>query len=167
MRLQLGRVDRWPRWVKGLLPLWVTFLLWWSVSWLFAWSHVIPHPASAARQSGESLVIALGSYLAWKYLIIVLLALHLLNSYIYFGKHPFWKYVDGTGRRLLLPLQKIPLRVGKADFTPVVGIALVFLFADCIQNGLKLFPRIGENGHPLPPVIDIPGLADIYRWLSL
>jgi len=22
--------------------------------------------------------------------------LHLLNSYIYFGKHPFWKYINAT-----------------------------------------------------------------------
>jgi len=67
----------------------------------------------------------------------------------------------------LRPLGKIPLRAGRADFAPVVGIALVFLFSECIQNGIKLFPRAGENGHPLPPLIDIPGLVDIYRWLSL
>jgi uncharacterized protein YggT (Ycf19 family) len=115
---------------------------------------------------GESLVIALGSYLVWKFLIAALLVLHLLNSYIYFGKHPSWNYVNATAKQLLRPLKKIPLRVEKADFAPIVGIALVFLFAYCAQNGIKLFPRVGDNGHLLPPWIDIPGLADIFRCLA-
>jgi uncharacterized protein YggT (Ycf19 family) len=68
----------------------------------------------------------------------VLLTLYLLNSYIYFGNHPFWNYVDATGRAVLNPLKKIPLRIGKADFTPVVGIALVFFIAELAGRGLRL-----------------------------
>jgi uncharacterized protein YggT (Ycf19 family) len=166
VKMQLGEMDGWPRWVKFLLPLLVIALVWGLASWPFAWLH--PKPAmSAARRIEESLVIALGSYLVWKFLIAALLALHLLNSYIYFGKNPFWSYVNATAKQLLRPLEKIPLRAGRADFAPVAGIALVFLLAGCVQDGIKLFPRTGENGNSLPPLINIPGLADIYSWLSL
>jgi uncharacterized protein YggT (Ycf19 family) len=80
----------------------------------------------------------LGSYLCWKYVIGALLVLHLLNSYIYFGKHPLWPYVNAGARTLLSPLRAMPLRAGKVDFAPVVGIALVFLVAELAGRGLVL-----------------------------
>ena len=163
VRVQLGVVDAWPRKLKLPLPLAASVPLWWLASWLLVWLHVIPPPSSAARRVEMALLIGLGSYLVWKFLIGALLTLYLLNSYIYFGKHPFWNYVNATGRTLLLPLKKIPLRLGRVDFAPVVGIALVFLCAYCIQNGIKLFPSAAGQGKPW---IDIPGLVDVYGWLS-
>ena len=137
VKMQLGAIDGWPRWIKLFLPLAVVALVWGLASWPFAWLHPkLAMPAS--RRVGESLVIALGSYLVWKYLIAALLALHLLNSYIYFGKNPFWNYVNATAKQSLRPLEKIPLRAGKADFAPVVGIALVFLLAE-VAGRLLIF----------------------------
>ena len=136
VKMQLGKIDDWPRWIKFLLPLPVITLIWWLASWLFAWMRIIPPPVSAAHRIEESLVIALGSYLVWKFLIAALLALHLLNSYIYFGKHPFWNYVNATAKQLLRPLEKIPLRAGRVDFAPVAGIALVFLLAELTSRAL-------------------------------
>ena len=142
VKMQLGEIDGWPRGMKFLLPLVVTGLFWGLASWPFAWLH--PKPAmSAAYRIEEALVIGLESYLVWKFAIGALLALHLLGSYIYFGKHPFWKYVDATAETLLKPLGKIPLRAGKADFAPVVGIALAFLFAELAGRGLAwLYARL-------------------------
>jgi uncharacterized protein YggT (Ycf19 family) len=136
VKMQLGEIDGWPRWIKFLLPLPVIALLWWLASWVLAWLHIIPPPVSPPRQIAAALVIALGSYLVWKFLIAALLALHLLNSYIYFGKNPFWSYVNATANQLLRPLEKIPLRAGKADFAPVAGIALVFLLAGLAGRAL-------------------------------
>ena len=118
-----------------------------------------------AHRIEQSLLIGLGSYLAWKYVVGALLTLHLLNSYIYFGRHPFWNYANATAQTLLQPLRRVPLRAGKVDFAPILGIALVFLLANCAQNGIKLFPRGGENGEPLGHLIDIPGLTEIYSRL--
>jgi hypothetical protein len=142
VKMQLGKIDGWPRWIKFFLPLIVTALFWGLASGPFARLH--PKPAmSAAHRVEEALVIGLGSYLAWKFLIGALLVLHLLGSYIYFGKHPFWKYVDATAETLLKPLGEIPLRAGKADFAPVVGIALAFLFAELAGRGLVwLYARL-------------------------
>jgi len=138
VRMPLGGIDRWARGVKFLLPLIVTATFWWLASWLLAWLQVIPEPVSPAHRIEESLVIGLSSYLAWKYLAGALLVLHLLNSYIYFGKHPFWGYVNAGAQTLLSPLRALPLRVGKADFAPVVGIVLVFLAAELAGRGLVL-----------------------------
>ncbi len=137
VKMQLGKTDGWPRWIKFLLPLAVIALVWGLASWPFAWLH--PKPAmSGAHRVEESLIIALGSYLVWKFLIAALLALHLLNSYIYFGKNPFWDYVNATAKQLLRPLEKIPLRAGRADFAPVVGTALVFLLAGLAGRALVI-----------------------------
>jgi uncharacterized protein YggT (Ycf19 family) len=138
VRMPLGEMDRWPRWVKFLLPLVVTAVFWWLASWLLVRFQVIPEPVSAAHRLEESLIIGLGSYLLWKYIAGALLALHLLNSYIYFGKHPFWGYVNAEAQTLLTPLHALPLRVGRVNFAPVVGIVLVFLVAGLAGHGLEL-----------------------------
>ena len=96
----------------------------------------MPRPVSTTHRIEQSLLIGLGSYLVWKFLIGALLALHLLNNYVYLGRHPFWKYVNATARTLLQPLRRVPLRAGRVDFAPVVGIALVFLLAGLAERGL-------------------------------
>ena len=142
VRMQLGGIDSWPFWAKIISPLAVTALVWGLASWPFAWSHPKPDMAMVHRIE-ESLVIGLGSYLAWKYLAGALLVLHLLNTYIYFGKHPFWNYINATAQTLLSPLRKIPLRAGKMDFAPVVGIVIVFFAAELSERGLVwLYTRL-------------------------
>ena len=134
VKIPLGRVDEWPAWAKILLPFIATTVLWWSLSWPLDWMQHLP--VSPALRCEQSLVIGLGSYLVWKFPAGALLALHLLNSYIYFGKHPFWKYAGVTAQKLLRPLKPVPLRLGKVDFAPVAGIAIVFLAAEGIGRGL-------------------------------
>ncbi len=136
VRMQLGPIDHWSRGVKSFLPLVLMALLWWLASWVLAWLAIVPQPVSAAHRIEESLVIGLASYLAWKYVAGALLVLYLLNSYIYFGRHPFWNYVAAEAQTLLRPLHRLPLRAGKVDFTPVVGMALVFLIAELAERGL-------------------------------
>ena len=136
VRIQLGGIDCWPRWTKLFLPLTVMAVMWWVASWVLTWMDILPHPVSAAHRIEESLVIGLGSYLSWKYIAGALLVLHLLNSYIYFGKHPFWSYVNAEAQTLLRPLRVVPLRAGKVDFAPIVEIVLVFLIAELAERGL-------------------------------
>lgn len=143
VRIQLGFVDGWARATKLLLPFFAVAILWWPASWLFGWLDIFPEPISAAHRIEEAVVIGLGSYLLWKFLIIALLILYLLNSYIYFGKHPFWNYVEVTAQKLLQPLKMIPLRIGKVDFAPIVGIVLYFFLAQLFGLLLaKLYARL-------------------------
>ena len=136
VKVPLGRVDDWPRWAKILLPFLAASSLWWLASWLFVWLQVLPPPVAAAQRFEQAIVIGLGSYLVWKFPLGGILLLHLLNSYIYFGKHPFWKYVNATAQTILQPLKKIPLRTGKVDFAPVLAIAIIFFAAEGAGKGL-------------------------------
>jgi hypothetical protein len=143
VRMQLGRIVGWPRTVKWFLPLVVTAVCWWLASWLLAWLQIIPQPSPAWRVE-EALIIATQGYLLWQFPIAAILVLYLLNSYIYFGRHPVWNYVDGAAQTLLRPFKGIPfLRIGKVDFAPVVGIALVFLIAQLAGWGVgMLYKRL-------------------------
>src|SRR6185312_12125677 len=94
VRLQLGNVDRWPWLKKILLPLVAVTILWWLASWLLVWLQIIPPTVSELRRVGQALIVGLGSYLVWEYFAVGLLILHLLNSYIYFGKNPFLDFAN-------------------------------------------------------------------------
>lgn len=137
VRMQLGRIDSWGGGIRFILPFVVTAVVWWLASWMLAWLHIVPQPVSELRRLEEAAIIGMEGYLIWKFPIAMLLALHLLNSYIYFGRHPVWDYVDATARALLRPLRKIPLRIGRVDFAPVAGIAIVFLVAEFAEPGLR------------------------------
>ncbi|MCU0783166.1 MAG: hypothetical protein MUF81_03790 [Verrucomicrobia bacterium] len=136
VRLHLGRVDGWPWPVKLLLPLLAGAALWWLLGWALTSWGLMPRPVSAAQRAGQSALVGLSAYLAWKYLIAGLLALHWVNNYVYFGNHALWACVNTSARRLLSPLQKLPLHVGKMDFAPLVGIAVVFLLARLAESVL-------------------------------
>ena len=138
VKIPLGRVDNWPRWVKILLPLFATAGLWWLTSWLLVWWQFLPPPVSVAQRLEQSFVIGLGSYLVWKFPLVTLLTLYLLNSYIYFGRQPLWKYVNVTAQTLLQPLKKIPLHLGRVDFAPLLMLVLLFLAAELAGHGLDL-----------------------------
>jgi len=143
VRLQLGLVDRWPGAIKLSLPLLVGGVSWWLLSWPLAHWQIVPRPVSAAHRLEQAALIGLGSYFAWKYLIAGLLTLHLVNSYVYLGNHPVWNYADAAARRLLSQLQRVPLRVGKVDFSPVVGMAVVFIAAELAAAALtKLYGHL-------------------------
>ncbi|HEY1489654.1 MAG TPA: hypothetical protein VGF90_01330 [Verrucomicrobiae bacterium] len=143
VRMSLGGMDGWPRRAKIIAPFAAVAPVWWLASWLLAWREIIPKPLSAAHRLEESVVIGLGSYLAWKWVAVTLLVLHLLNTYIYFGIHPLWNYVNVTAQTLLSPLRKIPLRTGRVDFAPAVGIAIVFLAGGLVERGLGwLYTRL-------------------------
>lgn len=158
--IPLGRVDGWPRWAKIVLPFVVTAALWWLASWLFIRLGVVtPMPPAGRFQQG--LVLGLAGYFQWQYPLEAILFLHLLNSYIYFGRHPFWKFIAATAQTILRPLRKIPLQAGKIDFAPVLAMVLIFLVANCAELGVSF--RLAGLDKPL----HIPGLIDLFGRLPL
>lgn len=136
VKIPLGRADAWPRAVKIILPFCVTALVWWLAGWWLGWLQVIPSPASPGQRLGQAAIIGLNSYLIWKYPAVAILALHLLSSYIYFGAHPLWNYINTTARKILRPLDPLPLRLGKVDFAPIVAMVVIFLAAELAIRGL-------------------------------
>lgn len=136
VRLYLGRVARWPRALQLVLPLAIVASLWLVFHPLLIRLGIASHAQSNAHVFLQALLIGSGSYLTWRYPIAFILLAHLLNSYVYFGPHPVWSFVNVTARSLLAPLHGVPLRLGKVDFAPVVGIALVFLLAEIALHWL-------------------------------
>jgi uncharacterized protein YggT (Ycf19 family) len=141
VRWHLGWVDRWPWPVKLVLPLLLAALLWLVLNPVLIQFKLIQPGRSAGYQIEQALVIALGAYLSWKYLIGGLLLLWLISAYVYLGNHAFWKFVSLTGRNLLVPLRWAPLRVGRIDLAPLVAICLVFLTAGFAERGLTALYR--------------------------
>jgi uncharacterized protein YggT (Ycf19 family) len=135
MRQQLGVLGRWPNAAKLVLPLLVTMLAWCLLNPLLLRIDLLPR-VTPWHLLAQGAVIGLAVYLALKFLVVGFLLLHLLNSYVYLGDFPFWKFVNTTARGLLRPLQWLPLRIGRVDLAPVVGTALVLLAAEFGRRGL-------------------------------
>jgi uncharacterized protein YggT (Ycf19 family) len=139
--LHLGRVAQWPWPAKLVLPLAIVVALWLGLGLLLARWDLIPPATSVAHRLEQGLVLGLGAYLTWRFVVAAVLIFFIFSSYIFFGNHPFWNFVGSTGRNLVRPLIWLPLRVGKVDFSPVLEIALVFMASEFAERGLALLYR--------------------------
>ena len=118
-------------------------LLWLPVYPLLTTVGLLPSATSFKLVLEQGLVLGLASFLAWKYLILGILAVHLLNSYVYLGRSPFLDLASDTARHLLTTIAWLPLRWGRIDFAPVVMGLLVWLAAWGFEFGLvTLFRKL-------------------------
>ncbi len=165
-RAHLGFVTGWPAGRKLLLPFVLGFSLWWLLSWPLARWGLMPQPISELSRLAQGALVGLSAYFSWQYLIAALLTVYLLHNYLYFGRHPGWDSLDAAARRLLAPMRYLPMRVGKVDFTPVVGITVLFLLAHLVEHGLRPPLQLDPlTGRPEPPAWEIPGLQQRYEHL--
>ncbi len=145
VRLHLGWIEPWPIPAKLLLPPLVAALLWLLVAPVFSRLNLVPPASTVGVTFQKGLIIGAAAFRSWEFLIVGLLLLHLLISYVYLGNSKLLTFVEGTARNLLTPLRRFPLRVGKADFAPITGIALVLIAA---ESGSRLLSRLYQK---LPP----------------
>jgi len=143
VRSHLGKVGRWPAAVRLLLPALGGTLLWALALEGLARLGIMSRPESPAQLWEQAGVLGLHSYLSWRLLIILVLALYLVNSYVYLGYSSFWGFINGTARNLLAPLSRWRWCWGKVDFIPLVAIGLVSLLTELAAYGLEaLFRRL-------------------------
>lgn len=135
IRAHLGRVDRWPFALKMVLPFAFAAVFWTVAGPLLAHAEILPRASSFGLLLRQGLLLGVAACLEWKFAAAGILVLHFLNSYVHFGEHPFWEFVNFTARRMLTPLRRLPLRAGRMDFAPLAGVALVFLAAMIVENG--------------------------------
>lgn len=126
VRAQLGWLEKISWWFKLLLPSVVAGLVWVGLSSLFMALGLMPTRPFEARwvQAGA---FALAALLAWKWLLVTLFLVHMLNIYVYLGTHPAWAYASATARRLLAPFRF--LQIGKLDLSPLIGAGIVLALA--------------------------------------
>lgn len=138
VRRLLGRAEHFPVAVKLLLPFAAGFGGWLLLAPGFENMGMLPATKSFSHLVQQAFVCGFGAWLAWKYFLLVLLVLHIVNSYLYLGEHPVWNFIALTARKLLRPLARLPLSVGRVDFTPVAALALVWLLAAWLGGELWL-----------------------------
>jgi uncharacterized protein YggT (Ycf19 family) len=143
VRWHLGWVESWPFWLKLLLPLILTALIWGLANASLVRLGMVPAPLSRLHLWQQALLLGLNSLLGWKWLLVAICALYLVNNYVYLGNSYFWTYVNLTGANLLVPVRRLPLRIGKADFSPVLAMAVVLALADWTTRWLSaIFQRL-------------------------
>lgn len=136
VRAWLGGLERWPAVIKLILPVAVAAAAWWGLSLVLLPLNIVP-ANSNGRLLAQGALIGLGGFLTLKFLLTAILALYVLNSYVYLGEFGLWGFVNNTARRLLRPLQWLPVRLGKIDFTPIIAIALVLAAGEFGQRALN------------------------------
>jgi uncharacterized protein YggT (Ycf19 family) len=166
LQLHLGKMERWSRGTKLLLPLLALTPIWWLASWPLTFYGIMPAPSDMLARLLQALLVGFGSYLAWKFLLIGIFALYFVSSYVFFGRQPFWQHLDLVARQLLAPLRRLPLRLGKIDFAPLAGIILVLGIAYVAEHGIKTPQRYTAEGKPKGRLVDLPGLVDFYARVS-
>lgn len=144
VRAQLGWLDRCPTVMKLLLPIVLTTLVWCAVHPLLLNLRIVPADINSRWfVVAQGAVIGVAAYLALKFFLVAVFALHLVNSYVYLGEFPLWNIVNNTARDLLRPIKWIPLQAGKVDFAPVFAIVVVLLSAQLSQQALtQLYHRL-------------------------
>ena len=144
VRLLLKWIERWPNPVKLLLPLAFGSLSWLALHPVLVRLAIVPEIKSTAQLFEQAVLIGVGTYTDWKYLIATVLLLHLLGSYVYFGEHPVWNFINLTARNLLALLRWLPLRFGKVDLLPLAGIALVILVPELFSHPPRWLPQLAR-----------------------
>ena len=150
IQLQLGRLARlaWPG--QLILPLLGVAALWMLAHPLLVRVGVMNPTRTMAVLGEQGLLIGAGLVLSLKYLLPLFLLVHSVATYVYLGNHPVWEFVSRTARKILTPLNRLPLRLGKMDFAPLVGTALVLLIlhflpewirSQMIRRGLSVWPQ--------------------------
>jgi uncharacterized protein YggT (Ycf19 family) len=150
VRLHLGPVPHWPLILQLLLPLLLVTGLWIALYPLLVQLGITSRVQSIAHLAEQGVLIASSLMITLQYLLPVLLLLHLVASYVYLGSNALWEFIGATASNMLAPLRRLPLRVARFDFSPLVGVILIFAL-------LHLLPKfiLGEmakhNVSPWPP----------------
>jgi hypothetical protein len=123
--LQLGWLGKWYWPIRLLLPPVAGAGLWLLIYRYFADMGIIPAPRNFDHALQVAGVLSLCVIVSWKYVLSLMLGLHILNTYVYLGASSFWKYVTMTGERISSILRWAPMRFGKVDLAPVLILVLV------------------------------------------
>jgi uncharacterized protein YggT (Ycf19 family) len=136
IRAHLGIVSRLPAPLMLLAPFVLTFLFWLALGSLFGALHFVAPARSFEHLLRQAAIISASGGWVWPYVLAVIFLLHVVSSYVYLGSAQFWNFINVTARQLLRPIALLPLRVGKLDFAPLLGLALMLLLIFYAPRGL-------------------------------
>jgi uncharacterized protein YggT (Ycf19 family) len=127
LRRHLGLAGRASWMIQLFLPLLVVAALWMALAPALARLGVTSRVPALMPLFEQGLLIGGVLYLSLKYLLSAFLLVHLVISYVYFGRSALCDFINLTAGNLLIPLRWLPLKVGRVDFAPVVCAVLILL----------------------------------------
>jgi len=160
VRQHLGWLGNWPRLLQAVLPFLALAALWWPTSHFFASTGLLPKPDSSKILFWQSLIVGLGGWLSWRWVLSVLLIVGFTSSHIYFGRHPFWEFVDSAYRQIRKAVRWVPLRIGRIDLAAPLLLGGVWCATWILWEGV---PRTITARLPLLAPWEVPRLR---RWYS-
>ena len=150
VRLHLGPVARWHLILQLLLPLVLIIGLWFALHPLLVQLKITSRVRSSAHLAEQGILLASALLFSLQYLLPVFLLLHLVASYVYLGSNVLWEFIGATARNLMAPLGRLPLRIARFDFTPLVGVVLIFALLHWLPH--FILGRLAQhNVNPWPP----------------
>ena len=146
LRHQLGFLAGLPGFIRFFLPLLLAGAAWALIRLGLGRLDLIPAANSPVQILLESLLVGVGSYFTWLYLMAAILFVHVVTSYVYFGNFGLLAYLNLSSRKVTPLFQWLPfLKYGTVDLTPVAGMAILFLATEYGSLGLTvLFKRVFE-----------------------
>jgi uncharacterized protein YggT (Ycf19 family) len=134
IRLQLGRLSRWPTVAQWLLPGIVGALAWVAFHPVLASVGVVGNREGWGAVLAQSGLVVVSLYLTLKYLLPIFLFLHFISSYVYLGNNPFWAFITSVSRRVLKPLARLPLQFGRLDLAPLAAILAILITLEVVPG---------------------------------
>jgi len=134
LRFYLGRLARSHPAIQLLLGLILVGLAWALIRPLMIWQGTLPPSKSTLNVLAQIGLIMVSSLISLRYLIAILLGLHFLSQFAYFGQPPWLLFVITSAKNLLAPFANLPLRIGQVDFMPILIIAATFGIAQLIRH---------------------------------
>jgi uncharacterized protein YggT (Ycf19 family) len=147
--VQLGRVGKWPVLAQVIFSVVIIAALWALFHPLLAHIGVTAPERSKALLLAQGAIVSVFAWLSLKHLLLVFLVVHLIINYVYLGANPVWDFINTTSKNLLAPLKVLPLRFGRVDFTPVLGIILVVLLLYLLPD--RILYELDRHGRTIWP----------------
>jgi hypothetical protein len=160
VRRQFGWVGVWPPWLTALLPWLAGAAGWLGVGSWAASQGVLPTLQGWPHLFQQALLVGVGMWCHWRWLVLAILGLHFLNSYVYLGTSPIWDFVQQTGSRLARPFAW--LRLGRLDLSAWPAGLIYFGIPTLLATG---FPPLRVWLPGLPAWIEFGILPTLFRHL--
>ncbi len=137
--LQLGRLARWSWSAQIITPPLIAAMLWAGCHPVLVRLGVASQTLSGLHLLGQSPLVGASLVFSLKVPLAAFLLVHLVASYVYLGRNPVWDFASLTARNLLAPLRRLPLRLGRLDFAPLIALALMLLLLETLPNLVHLY----------------------------
>lgn len=103
---------------------------------------MLPHEWSVPTLLWQSPFVAASFGCSFLLVMASVLALYLIYSYVHFGDHAVWPFIDRIAKVYLSPLRRFPLMFGRFDFAPICGILVLWFLNWIGDRGIRWIWRL-------------------------